>query len=504
MVVGYAWLRDSLNLPIPAVARPASVQPVSRVMVQNDGSLAVSAAVAPRAQADALDHTLFALKHEGCDLLVLSHALMHISTERMAAAVRAAPSGRFVRQAGMLWEHFHAAALPRVNPSGATVDLFDPELYRTSNKPIRNARWRVNFNGFGSLDYCPTVRRTATINARLEQNLLGKASDFAARIGPALLDRALAWAYLSETESSFAIEREAPSHDKSQAFAALLRQAGESRKLSEDYLVELQNAAITNPLEQASQYRTVQNHLHGSARGAAGVTYVPPPPALVPGLMDSLFTLATSEQEGDPLVLAALVSFGFVFIHPFMDGNGRLSRFLVHDVIGRSRRLPQGFVLPISVAMKRHEMAYLQALQSFSKPLREWWRVTWIDEGQYTFDPLSNDNLYRYWDATPCVEFLLDMAQEALLHDLTDETRFLLQYDAALQAIEARFDLRSVAVATLLRHAFTNDGKLSNNRRKQFADVVPNAAFDAIETIVTQQLAMDPLPTVALRPAPKP
>jgi Fic family protein len=217
---------------------------------------------------------------------------------------------------------------------------------------------------------------------------------------------------------------------------------------------------------------------------------------LVPQLMDRVLALATADQERDPLVLAALVSFGFVFIHPFMDGNGRLSRFLVHDVVGRSRRLPQGFVLPISVAMKRHENAYLQALQSYSKPLRDWWRVTWIDDGQYTYEALSNDCIHRYWDATPCVEFLLDMAQEALLHDLTDETKFLLQYDKALQAVEARFDLRSVAVATLLRHAFTNGGKLSNHRRKQFADVVPAAAFDAIESIVTQQLLTDPLPAI--------
>jgi hypothetical protein len=113
MVVGYAWLRDALKLPIPAVARTASVQPVSRVMKQSDGSLAVPTSVAPAATADALDHALFALKHEGSDLLVLSQALLHVSAERMAAAVRASPSGQFVRKAGWLWEHFHAATLPR-------------------------------------------------------------------------------------------------------------------------------------------------------------------------------------------------------------------------------------------------------------------------------------------------------------------------------------------------------------------------------------------------------
>jgi len=35
------------------------------------------------------------------------------------------------------------------------------------------------------------------------------------------------------------------------------------------------------------------------------------------------------------LVRAAVVSFAFVFIHPFMNGNGRLSRFLIHHCLGQ-------------------------------------------------------------------------------------------------------------------------------------------------------------------------
>jgi len=57
----------------------------------------------------------------------------------------------------------------------------------------------------------------------------------------------------------------------------------------------------------------------------------------------------------DPLVRGTLVSFGFVFAHPFMDGNGRLSRFLFHKVVCGHGQLPNGLVLPVSVAMKRHE-----------------------------------------------------------------------------------------------------------------------------------------------------
>ena len=41
-----------------------------------------------------------------------------------------------------------------------------------------------------------------------------------------------------------------------------------------------------------------------------------------------------------PLVKAAVVSFGFVFLHPFMDGNGRLSRLLAHHSLNLQQVLP--------------------------------------------------------------------------------------------------------------------------------------------------------------------
>ncbi|MCT6985944.1 hypothetical protein, partial [Salmonella enterica] len=81
-------------------------------------------------------------------------------------------------------------------------------------------------------------------------------------------------AYLSETDSSFAIEKEAPSQQKSERFVQLLRQAHDRQPLTEDYLVSLQNNAISQPLEWAVAFRHEQNHLTNSFRGAAGVTYI--------------------------------------------------------------------------------------------------------------------------------------------------------------------------------------------------------------------------------------
>jgi hypothetical protein len=99
-----------------------------------------------------LDHILFALKHEGANLGVLSHALRHVPAAELDAKMRAMPNSRFVRVACYLWEHYTQARLsdpPKI--TGPYVDVFDPRLYFTGDE-VKDARWRVRFNGVKHID----------------------------------------------------------------------------------------------------------------------------------------------------------------------------------------------------------------------------------------------------------------------------------------------------------------------------------------------------------------
>ena len=494
-IIGYEYLRASLGLSAFALPRPAQVRPVTRVE-PTPTYLAVPASVAPASNAP-LDHILFALKHEGVNLQVLAEALPMLQAESLLHEIRKTPNGGYVRMACHLWEAFTGSVLegaPEVG--GAAVDLFDPARYVTG-PARRNARWRVNFNGLGSLRYCATVERTPAIQAALAVDVLGRARAFFKDLGPGVLDRTLAWAYLHETQDSFAIERETASEDKSRAFIALLHQAHDRRPLDEAYLVELQNAAINNPLDRAATYRPQQNWLQGPGRGAAAITYLPPPPAVVAELMAELTDFANSSAGFiDPLVAAAVTSFGFVFVHPFMDGNGRLSRFLFHQALCQSGQLPNGLVLPVSVAMKKHEAAYLSVLQSYSRAARERWRVQWLDSDdyQFTFVGDAHHSIYRYWDATACVEFGFRMAEQALDEELRRETAFLVRYDAILRRVNGQVDIRGSDLSTLVVSCMDNDGHLSKRRRDQFRLTVPERAFDMIEAAVRDTA---PAPTIS-------
>ena len=63
-------------------------------------------------------------------------------------------------------------------------------------------------------------------------------------------------------------------------------------------------------------------------------------------------------------------------MHAFVDGNGRLQRWLVHQVLAAAGYNPPGLVFPVSAAVLRRLDDYRRVLESYSAPLRsyvDWW-----------------------------------------------------------------------------------------------------------------------------------
>jgi hypothetical protein len=491
-VAGYQHLIDRFSLNCIAPAVPAQVQPVTKI-VRTDDSFLVPFHVAPEAAATPLEHLLFAIRYEGIDMAVVD-ALAHqgvITDAQVREVALATPNGGFVRRLAHVWETVTGRDIEGVNPGGPFVPLHDPQLYLVGAQPARNAKWRVDCNGLGNAGYCPTVRRTTAILELLQRDLVGEVQAFAADAAQrGMLDRILSWAYLDETRSSYEIEHEDASTDKAGAFVAALREAHLAREVSEDYLVQLQNAVITNPLGRESGYRNQQNWLARGGHGAIAVRYVPPEPGGLEGLMEAFCAMANVQAPDLPLVRAALSSFGFVYLHPFMDGNGRLSRFLFHHNLCRTGSLPDGAVLPVSTALKENERDYLLALEAFSRPARELWDVRWIDGTSYVFQPRCRESVYRYWDATPQVEFSIRMAARAVDVHLVGEAQFLSGFDLALADLTRRIDLPGPVLHELILRCREQGGVISKNRRKQFSDSVPAEYFDQIEKTVRKSFAL--------------
>ena len=109
----------------------------------------------------------------------------------------------------------------------------------------------------------------------------------------------------------------------------------------------------------------------------------------------------------DPVLHAACVAFGFVYIHPFTDGNGRLHRCLIHQVLAERRFTPPRMVFPVSSVMLNRIDNYGATLRAHSGPLMQFidWRALPNGNVEITND---TSDLYRYYDCTNEAEFLYD------------------------------------------------------------------------------------------------
>jgi Fic family protein len=130
-------------------------------------------------------------------------------------------------------------------------------------------------------------------------------------------------------------------------------------------LVEIHHILMndTNRPEIAGQIRAEQNWIGGNDYNPCGADFVPPPESEVRPLLEDLCAFG-NEQALPPLVQAALAHAQFETIHPFIDGNGRTGRALIH-VLLRRRGLAPSYVPPISVLLARNKAAYIAGLTAF-------------------------------------------------------------------------------------------------------------------------------------------
>ena len=489
-MIGYEFLLGCIPLRMPPLTRPARVTSVTRIEA-TETHLSIPKHVAPNSSASVLEHALFALKHETMQLAILHEAMKLVAVDEIAVALLEQPTSANLRRAAFVWEKANDKIIPLngTTTGGNYVDMFDPDEHYTGELWEKNSRLRINFNGIGPYLFCPVVRRNKDLEnegAKILEELKAWATN---PDNEQFLERVMNWAYLSETRDSYAIENEIPSPNKERAFLSAMEHLKDRTPLNEDYLVSLQNTVISGPSAAEAEFRGNQNWLQRGGHGALAVRYVPPPPEQMLAMMDGFMRMANSAHAMPPLIKAALVSFGFVFLHPFSDGNGRLSRLLAHHSLNYSGALPEAngnpAILPLSVAMKKDEKGYLETLESFSKPARELWDVTHIDGSQFYFEFKSSMMVYASWSGDHAARFMTNCARTALEKSLLDEAAYIEAYDAVFQQIDSSFDIPNRTINLLIQWIQQNNCKMPERRKNaQELALFKPGEVDAIEKIV--------------------
>lgn len=421
-----------------------------------------------------LGHVAFAMKHETIHLGLLAACFAKLPAAEVAAYVSASPTGAYARRIGYLYELLTGAdLLSRLRDpkavAGNYVPLFDDKRMVTAT-PRRIARWKVDDNQLGDRAYSPTIERTAAAEAILSRDWAKAVQDAVGAGGNAeLLRRALQYLFRKETKSSFAIERESPSQERANRFIRALERAGRTPievALSEPELVRLQNL-IVDPRFAARSFRPGQNYVGGMVRWEPVVHYVSPPPALLGELMRGWAAASGRLAEAEAVAQATVAAFGFVFHHPFEDGNGRIHRFLIHDILVRRAVVPGGMALPVSSAILEDLSAYDHVLEAYSSVVGEVARYTLSDSGVLTVtNPEEASWVWRYPDLTPQVEYL-GRVMERAVRMVPEEVDFLVRYDGLLRQAKQIVDMPDVRLGNLLSHVHANGGTLSRNRHKQ-------------------------------------
>jgi len=333
---------------------------------------------------------------------------------------------------------------------------------------------RVFDNLLGNREYCPLIRRTEKLNADLKKNLTERAQALVARVEPAVLKRAIHYLFTKETKSSFAIEGEAPSKDRTERFVSALMRADKFDPTNKQSFIELQNV-IVDPRYAQKDWRDIQVYIGETLPDySQDVHFVCSRPqdvsSLMAGWMQMMGRLLATDSGVHPVCLAAAGAFGFVFVHPFVDGNGRIHRFLVHNVLSRMNFTPKGVLFPISAAMLRDMAAYDRVLAAFSDAIHPFIDYKMHPEQRMT---VSNDTaeLYRYFDATVQTEYLFDCIEDTITRDLKTEIGFLKFFDGAIRSVMEIADMPNQRASLLVRLIHQNNGKLSRGKRPQFAEL---------------------------------
>jgi hypothetical protein len=486
--IGSTWLKQYYQLSNVKLSHESYLGTRSKVEVLQDGTVIETFQKMNYVLKvdNPLSHFEFALKYDDVQMNFFQVVLKSIPLKDIVEFIKSTPNYKYSRKIGFWYEFLTKERLPiEDRPTSNYLDLIDSKRYFTGVK-VKNSRWRINNNLLGDAGFCPTIKRTDAISKVLALDFSETLNKISKSYSPEILKRANNYLYKKETRSSYQIEKEEPSPERIERFVSLLSNAGKKdigKLLSEESLVKLQNQ-IVDPRFAAKGFRDFQNYIGQTTRDYDEIIYyVCPPPEFLQDLMKELPNTAIKMEGVYPIVRAAAVAFGFVFIHPFEDGNGRIHRFLIHDILSRDNFLPSGMIIPVSAHMVNNMKLYDSALEAYSKPLMYIIKYTKNEEqGLLVLNASEVEGYYRFPDLTVQTEYLCKVIETAVSHDLPNELIFLQNYDEAKGLMKQKVDMPDKLIDLFIRFTHQNNGIFPKRRRNNF-QMLKDDEIEALQSI---------------------
>jgi hypothetical protein len=345
----------------------------------------------------------------------------------------------------------------------------------------------VRDNLLGTGWFCPILRRTKVLTEFIERNLGRKAREVIGHSGAHLVARAASFMLLADSRASFAIEGERPPRNRLERWGRAALQAGKN-KLTLDEIIRLQGVLIEDTrfvragLRPDGVFLGERDH-----NGDPLPEFIGARPDDLSGLMAAMIGAndRMTADGLDPVLQAAATAFGFVYVHPFQDGNGRLHRCLIHHVLAERKFTPPGMVFPVSSVMLDRIDGYRTTLEAHSGPLMHF--IEWQATPERNVEVLNDTtDLYRYFDCTDAAEFLYSCVDRTIDHDLPREIDYLRRHDEALRRVIDTVEMPDRLAENLILFVRQNHGSLPKGRRSHEYAKLTDDEVAALEGVIRE------------------
>lgn len=482
-IVGYAALMNNyeLQIPLPDVL---SIISYKHKQYQTDEWRVFTPRHMP--EGTLLGHLTFALKHEGIELGLLKQLFQELNADDWVHLISQEPTGQYSRKIWFLYEWLMGKTLDLPDMSvGNYVDLVDKSLQFAKTTSTNSKRHRIKNNLPGSKDFCPMIRKTAALERFMRLDLSNQIKEIIGGIHPDVMARTAAFLLLKDSKASYAIEGEKPPQNRAQRWGRAIGQAGKSPITKEEF-VRLQRIVIDNPRFTKMGFRKQEGFIgeHDRRHGTPIPDHISARWKDVDVLVDGLIAMdqmLEKDPDFDAVLSAAMVAFGFVFIHPFEDGNGRIHRYLIHHVLLRKEYVAKGMIFPVSSIILERLDEYRQSLEAFSTGRLD--LVKWRPDESNNVAVLNETiDLYRYFDATKQAEFLYSCVQETIENTIPAEVDYLEKFDLMKDYLDNYFEMPDKTVALLIRFLEQGKGQFSERAKsKEFQELTADEVLSIQE-----------------------
>jgi len=468
-LVGYGAIISNYNLSVPIPSRLSLISQKKRMYKTDDWQV-----LTPRHKPDETlyKQLVFALKYEGINLLIFKRLFECLENNEITKLVQIEPLSQYSRKIWFLYEWLFNKKLEVPDlKSGNFVQLLD-EKGQFAVKGSRSSRHRIINNLPGTPDFCPLIFKTNKLEKYISSDFQLQKKNYLNGIHKDVMQRAFSFLLLKDSQASFTIEGENPGTNRALRWGKAIAEAGKN-PLSKEELLRFQGIIIESKRFTKLGFRTEGGFVGEHER----ITGEPIPEHIsakwqdLDQLIDGLIKASQylESEEFDPVLTATVIAFGFVFIHPFSDGNGRIHRYLIHHILAKMGLVQQGVIFPISASILDKIDEYRNVLESYSHPVME--LIEWETTPDNNVKVLNETiDFYRYFDATRQAEFLFECVFDTINRIIPKEVDYILKYDEFKRFIDDKFEMPDKLVATLVRFLEQNNGTLSKRARtKEFA-----------------------------------